>query len=77
MKNRREDAYKKSKRCTSNVIFFKYNYTLMGIKKPATTSVIAGFMLQLGNYFFKYITSFTSFTVRGTSGRAPATRFGA
>jgi len=29
------------------------------------------------NYFFRYITSFTSLTVRGTSGRAAATRLGA
>jgi hypothetical protein len=29
------------------------------------------------NYFFRYITSFTSFTVLGTSGRAAATRLGA
>jgi hypothetical protein len=29
------------------------------------------------NYFFRYITSFTSFTVRGTSGSAAATRLGA
>ncbi len=28
-------------------------------------------------YFFRYITSFTSFTVRGTSGSAAATRLGA
>ncbi len=28
-------------------------------------------------YFLAYITSFTSFTVRGTSGSAAATRFGA
>gem|GEM_PF-5276900 len=28
-------------------------------------------------YFFIYITSFTSFTVRGTSGRYAATRLGA
>ena len=28
-------------------------------------------------YFFRYITSFTSFTVRATSGKAAATRFGA
>ena len=29
------------------------------------------------NHFFRYITSFTSFTVRGTSGSAAATRLGA
>ena len=29
------------------------------------------------NYFFRYITSFTSVTVRGTSGKAAATKFGA
>jgi hypothetical protein len=29
------------------------------------------------NHFFRYITSFTSFTVRGTSGKAAATRLGA
>lgn len=28
-------------------------------------------------YFFRYITSFTSFTVRGTSGNAAVTRLGA
>jgi len=28
-------------------------------------------------YLFKYITSFTNFTVRGTSGNAAATRLGA
>ena len=35
-------------------------------------------LYKLGSaYFFKYITSFASFTVRGTSGKAAATRFGA
>jgi hypothetical protein len=29
------------------------------------------------SYFFRYITSFTSFTILGTSGRAPATKLGA
>ncbi len=29
------------------------------------------------NYFTRYITSFTSFTVRGTSGNAAATRLAA
>jgi hypothetical protein len=35
-------------------------------------------LLQLDpDYFFRYSTSFTSLTVRGTSGKAAATRFGA
>jgi hypothetical protein len=34
-------------------------------------------LVFLSYYFFRYITSFTSFTVRGTSGSAAATRLGA
>ena len=33
--------------------------------------------IKYAYYFFWYITSFTSLTVRGTSGKAAATRFGA
>jgi hypothetical protein len=52
------------------VVFFEHNfqdlYPLWGSKSKIDR-----------NYFFRYITSFTSFTVRGTSGRAAVTKFGA
>ncbi len=48
---------------------------ISNIKKPTSQPVYD--LLMFDHYFFKYITSFTSFTVRLTSGNAAATRLGA
>ena len=57
---------------TDNEMLVQFICTIAGLASirgtPCTGKTI---------YFFKYITSFASFTVRGTSGRAAATRFGA
>ena len=52
------------------------------IKKLIVLTAISFFYLEacslgLAAYFFMYITSFTSFTVRSTSGRYSFTRLGA
>jgi hypothetical protein len=44
---------------------------------PADNSWNEAIIIEGYRYFFWYITSFTSFTVRGTSGSAAATRLGA
>jgi hypothetical protein len=73
MKNHYEDAYKKLKNSIRHGLFFD----ILSKKNPAYLSDYAGCSEKSLIYFCRYITSFTSFTVRGTSGKAAATRFGA
>ncbi len=83
MKNRDKDAS-----LISNIKTFAENYFLpfcLKMKKlcllNTTFSKNTPFGVwppQVGqNYFLRYKTSFTSLTVRGTSGKAAATRLGA
>lgn len=56
----------------------KWGDQLMDLHQNKNPGSNPGFPIKiLLFYFFMYITSFTSFTVRGTSGSAAATRFGA
>jgi|GEM_PF-5572262 hypothetical protein len=50
---------------------------LRGTKTKAVPDIGTAFAICLLHYFVMYITSFTSFTVRETSGIASAARFGA
>lgn len=75
MKNRGEDAHKKSNRCISTEIFL--NILVVTINKNPALFLKSAGSLSIKNYLFIYITSFTSFTVREISGKAAATRFGA
>jgi hypothetical protein len=77
MKNRDEDAYKKPKRCTITEVFFITKIVMEENKKSCIFIKKMQDQMSLINYFFIYITSFTSFTVRETSGNAKATRLGA
>ena len=78
MKNRSEDAYKKPNGCIRMELFFINTIVItLWIKKSCTLMKNAGSNIDREHYFFIYITSFTSFTVRETSGKAAATRFGA
>jgi hypothetical protein len=55
--------------------FFRINYPPKK-NAPAFQQMHQSFQKE-ENYLYIYITSFTSFTVRGTSGKAAATRLGA
>ena len=78
MKNRGEDALKKPNRCITTELFFMNTIVITINKKiPHTSYELCRIFIDRGYYFFKYITSFTSFTVRETSGKAAATRLGA
>ena len=77
MKNRGEDAYKKPNGCITIELFFIINIVITINKKSCNLIKNAGSLLIEKNYVFIYITSFTSFTVRETSGNAAATRLGA
>lgn len=72
MKNRDKDALYKSKRCTLTEFFF---IVFLPLKKSPCRAGASTFSDLF--YLTWYITSFTSFTVRGTSGNAAATRLGA
>jgi hypothetical protein len=83
MKNRDKDAMPISKFKT---FYKKYFFpTLLKMKKLCllnttfikNTPFGVSYLQIETDHFFRYITSFTSFTVRGTSGKAAATRFGA
>ena len=52
-------------------------YTAEIFYKQKPEVFASGFDYSYLNYFFRYITSFTSFTVLSTSGMASAARFGA
>ncbi len=63
-------------------LFTKYFFARGALKmKKLCSSCTTLIELPVGNdqvrYFFRYITSLTSFTIFGTSGSAAATRFGA
>jgi len=82
MKNHDKDARKKTK----NKNLFKLFFSLIGAENEKVAPSCATFVLfphsgervtQRPRYFFRYMISFTSFIVRGTSGKAPATRLGA
>jgi hypothetical protein len=78
MKNRGEDAYKMPNRCITTELFFMNTIVITINKKILHSSYeICRKIIDQGYHFFKYITSFTSFTVRETSGKAAATRLGA
>ena len=78
MKNRSEDAYKKPNGCITMELFFIPTIVITINKKILRSDETQDNKLLIGNiYFFIYITSFTSFTVRDTSGKAAATRLGA
>jgi hypothetical protein len=83
MKNRDKDAIP-----ILNIKTFwkKYFFCfILKMKKLCLLNTTFSFLSQFeaallqgcSGYFFRYITSFTSFTVRGTSGSAAATRLGA
>jgi hypothetical protein len=82
MKNRVKDAHEKW-----NFKAFIQNNFCKYVKKEkghADKHDLQNILLLNGNsqlsiypYFLRYITSFTSLTVRGTSGNAAATRLGA
>lgn len=72
MKNHNKDALYKPKRCRITGFFF---YFITGQKNSRRSGKFAGFCTL--TYFSWYMTSFTSFTVRVTSGKAAATRLGA
>jgi hypothetical protein len=73
MKNRDKDALYKSNRCTLSDFFF----IVRGRTKKKPLQQGRGQYYLYNSYFTWYITSLTSFTVRGTSGNAAATRLGA
>ncbi len=73
MKNRDKDALYKSKGCTLTGFFFQ---VIKRRKNTAPRDRQGADNWELF-YFTWYITSFTSLTVRGTSGKAAATRLGA
>lgn len=75
MKNHGKDATKKAERCALNEIYF--SRVVLREQKSPVVQAQTGLHHLIVNYFTWYITSFTSFTVRGTSGNAAATRFGA
>jgi hypothetical protein len=75
MKNHGKDAIKKAERCTLTEIYF--SRVVLRKQKSPVMRTQTGLHHLIVNYFTWYITSFTSFTVRGTSGNAAATRFGA
>lgn len=78
MKNRYKDAVFGCKRCTIDKKYLSIVIILTGTKhkKALFCRAFSQFNLYYP-YFTWYITSFTSFTVRGTSGKAAATRLGA
>ena len=77
MKNRGEDAYKKPNGCITPELFFINNIVITINKKILHSYEKCRINFDREHYFFIYITSFTSFTVRETSGKAAATRLGA
>ena len=77
MKNHGEDAYKKPNRCITTELFFINTIGITIHKKILHSYEECRTIIDRGHYFFIYITSFTSFTVRETSGKAAATRLGA
>jgi hypothetical protein len=83
MKNRDKDASLISEIKTfAEKIFCSFRLKMKKLRLfSATFSQITRFEAWLPqiecNHFFRYITSFTSLTVRGTSGKAAATRLGA
>ena len=74
MKNRNKDAVLYQNRC---ILLQLYLLRVISRIKNALLRSKAFNNLHFPAYFTWYITSFTSFTVRGTSGRAAATRLGA
>ena len=78
MKNRSEDAYKKPNGCITMELFFIPTIVITINKKILRSDETQDNKIIDGEYyFFIYITSFTSFTVREMSGKAAATRLGA
>ena len=77
MKNRGEDAYKKPNRCITTELFFINTIVITINKKILHSYEKCRIIIDRKHYFFIYITSFTSLTVRETSGNAAATRLGA
>lgn len=74
MKNRNKDAASYANRCTKTEIYFSFRRTTIH-KKPRFEISKRGPVIFGCPYFLVYITSLTSFTVLGTSGKAAFTRF--
>ena len=78
MKNHNKDALLYPKRCIRKIKKLSRVFLLASHKEPGIFNT--GFRqiyVKVCTYFLRYITSFTNFTVLGTSGSAAATRFGA
>ena len=78
MKNHYKDAFLPAKRCMALKIIIKSSFTsVVKNEKPIKLQARWVFPDKCQYYFLRYMTSFTSFTVLFTSGKAAATRLGA